>query len=110
MTTLADFDAYDRANPAVWQLFERFALDAARRGRIVGAKAIWERMRWECSVECKGDEDYKLNNNYTAWYVRKFREAHPGYGMIFATRTSQADKEPTPMTFPTSGGQGYINW
>lgn len=42
MTTWADFQRYDRLNPHVWKLFERFALEAAKRGKRVGAKAIWE--------------------------------------------------------------------
>lgn len=110
MTTRADFLDYDRRNPAVWPMFERFALEAARAGVRMGAKAIWERMRWEVRIKTPGDDFARLNNSYTAYYARRFKEQHPGYGAIFCVRKSQADTEPEPVSFPAKGGQGYANW
>lgn len=110
MTRRGDFQDYDRQNPAVWPMFEKFALEAARCGARVGAKAIWERMRWEVRVNTPGDDFAKLNNSYVSWYARRFKERHPGYGQIFNIRKSQADDDPEPVTFPTKGGQGYVQW
>ena len=107
MTTRADFLDYDRRNPAVWPMFERFALEAARAGVRMGAKAIWERMRWEVRINTPGDDFAKLNNSYVSWYSRRFKEQHPGYGQIFAIRKAQADREPEPPRFLTKGGQQY---
>ena len=108
MTTRADFEDYLEHNPNVWPTFERFALEAARRGKKIGAKAIFERMRWEISMEdTPGDEWAIFNNTYVSWYARRFQEAHPGYGQIFVTRKSQADTGPAPTTVPSKGGAQY---
>ena len=110
MTTWRDFQQWTKDNPKVYPMFEKYAMQAARAGKIIGAKAIVERLRWDLTFDTDGDEMYKLNNNWTAFLARKFKEAHPDFARIFATRKSQADKEPTPMTYPTRGGQGFMNW
>lgn len=80
------WQAFDRENPQVWRAFERFTWDAIRAGRErIGAKAIWERMRWWSSVETTGDE-YRLNNSWVSFYARKFRKAYPEHAHVFATR------------------------
>ncbi len=111
--TRAEFERYLRDNPKVYELFERYALEAAKCGKRIGAKAIWERMRWYAQVETKDPDGYKLNNNYTSWMVRKFREDHPGYGMVFSVRQSQADESsprapapPPPKPSPRLDRQG----
>ena len=43
---------YHKANPQVWQAFERYALEAAKSGKKkYGAKSIMERVRWEFEIE-----------------------------------------------------------
>ena len=81
------FERFDAANPAVWELFVRFALEAvrARRPRF-GAKMIWERMRWYSYFE-SDDEDYKLPNDFHSRYARKFMAAYPQYNYLFKTRS-----------------------
>lgn len=80
-----EFLEFHRAHPEVWRLFERFALDAARSGRRIGAKAIAERIRWETVIEQRGE--FKLNNNHTAIYARIFAEKYPAMGDVFEFRT-----------------------
>jgi hypothetical protein len=65
-------EQFDRDNPVVWVEFCKFTFELiqAKRKRG-GAKAVFERMRWECKTQTT-DPDYKLNNNYTAYYARKF--------------------------------------
>jgi hypothetical protein len=58
------------SHPDAMDLFVRLALLAASRSRRIGAKAIVERMRWEYAIE-KGDEEFALNNNYTAYLARE---------------------------------------
>jgi hypothetical protein len=80
------FAAFDAENPHVWQAFERFALEAVRAGRQrIGAKALWERMRWWSTVE-SNDPEFKLNNNWTAHLARKWQRLHPEHADLFATR------------------------
>jgi len=90
--TEEQFDVYDAENPKVYPLFERFALEAIGQGKMhLGAKMIWERMRWYAEVETRSDDGYKLNNNYTAFYARKFMELHPEYRGFFSCRVAAAD-------------------
>ncbi|HSC08080.1 MAG TPA: hypothetical protein VLD59_14740, partial [Steroidobacteraceae bacterium] len=61
------FERFHRENPQVYRLFCRFCDDAIRAGRKhLGAKMIWERMRWFARVETT-DPEFKLNNNYHAF-------------------------------------------
>jgi len=87
------FADFHRANPVIWQLFERFALDAAKRGRgTYGAGAIIERIRWHVDVETQGDV-VKINNDYQTYYGRMFAVAHPDID-LFRTRRLKSASEP----------------
>jgi len=71
------FEAFHRANPAVFSAFRRAALDLKARGRRrFGAKAIWEHMRWHMALET-GGADFKLDNSFTSRYARLLLERHP---------------------------------
>ena len=101
MLTAAQFGAYDAENPQVWRAFERIAYEMCARGRKrIGAKAIAERIRWESGV--RGEGEYKINDHWTAFYVRKFQDIYPRFADRFAVRSSAAD---VPAAV---GGQGRI--
>jgi len=73
--------------PSVYVFFERFALQLILAGRKkIGAKMIAERVRWECYTGSKDDREFKLNNNYIAYYARLFTENHPEYQSYFEFR------------------------
>ncbi len=80
------FWAYHNQNPHVFELFERFAKEAARLHGHYGAKAIFERVRWHMDVETVDAEEFKLNNNYTSRYARLFMLKNPGFDGFFRTR------------------------
>ena len=88
----AQFWEFHETNPQVYFLFSRFATEAAQanRGRF-GVGAIFERMRWFTTVETRGEE-YKLNNNYRAYYGRLWMRNNPEYDGFFSTRTLHAKK------------------
>lgn len=80
------FLRFHAANPQVYRLFKKYALQAARaRHRHFGSKMIFERMRWYTMIETT-DADYKLNNNYTAYYARMFMADYPEHREFFRTR------------------------
>ena len=85
------FEEFHAANPSVWDLFERFTLRAlearARAGdsKRIGARFVWERMRWFIRFETT-DVDFKLNDHYPPFYARMFMKAHPEHGVVFETR------------------------
>lgn len=72
------FLVYHKAKPEVWQHFERFALSVWESGRKkYGAKGIMERVRWHVEIESNNKEDFKVQNNFTAYYARIFLIKYP---------------------------------
>jgi len=69
--TWVKFEQYFLDNPRVWIYFKRFATYAKAHNKKIGAKAIMERVRWECDFgEEAGSGEFRVNNNYTAYYTR----------------------------------------
>ena len=77
---------YDNDNPLIWQAFKKYTLEAIQAGKKhYSSKSIFERIRWETEIEAKGDR-FKINNNYSADYARKFEEDFPHFAGIFEKR------------------------
>ena len=81
-------EAFSAAHPEVVRLFVRFTKETIERGFAhYSCKAIFERIRWETDqADTDGRSTFKLNNNYTAWYARKFMERYPEHAGFFRTR------------------------
>jgi len=94
-TLLRRFAEFDLANPEVWRLFERFTFDRIlRRFSHYSADAILHRVRWETAVVTNDESgEFKINNDYSCCYARKFRDKHPNHADFFAVRISQVDGE-----------------
>jgi hypothetical protein len=76
------FQQYDQDNPHIWELYKAIAIDLIQRGmRKLGSKRIVEEIRWHHSV--RTNEPYKVSNNFTAMYARKFVNEFPQYGHMF---------------------------
>lgn len=83
---MKSFEQYDNDNPNVWIAFKKYTLQAINAGKKnYSSKSIFERIRWETSIEAKNDT-FKINNNYTADYARKFMRMFPMYEGFFRTR------------------------
>lgn len=81
------FAAFDRANPQVYRLLARLALQMASLQRRFGIKMLYERLRFEYALRVAGDDQYKLNNDYTSRYARKLLQEYPQLGRWMETRT-----------------------
>jgi hypothetical protein len=94
VTIRTRFIAFHKANPDIYDLFERFTLEAIDSGMPkVGSKFIFERIRWEILVGTKGagycvatKRLLKLNNNFTAWYARLFMAKNRMHIGVFELR------------------------
>jgi hypothetical protein len=86
------FEAFHRANPHVYRLLDRLAHDwIASTGRHkLGIGALFERARWELALQTT-DPDFKLNNDYRAFYARLLMLNHPELRGLFDLRDSVAD-------------------
>jgi len=77
---------YDKDNPDVYELFCKYAYQALKSGRKnYSANAIFEIIRWHTSIETKGD-DFKISNNYRAYYARKLMALRKEFTGFFRIR------------------------
>ena len=75
-------------HPRIWDLFERFTFDRIHKGyKHYSVNAIFERIRWEIDGGGNDPVEFKLNNNYRAFYARRFMKMYPEYDGFFRTRT-----------------------
>ncbi len=82
---------WSRTHPEVGRAFVTITREwmAARPGERVGAKAVWEQLRWRHAVgqiPTSGAEPFKLNNVYTALYARWCMDTYPETADVFETR------------------------
>ena len=92
METKRKWWIWHKANPHVYELFKRFTMQAINRGhRNLSAWLIVNRIRWETSIETKGD-DFKISNDFIAYYSRLFMHDHPQYKGFFRTKTLKSER------------------
>ncbi len=83
----AQVKVFHEEHPEVWTMFCRFAFELLAAGyEHGGVGAIWERMRWETSVNPIYGDSFKLNNNFRAFYARAFNTKYPENGNFFRQR------------------------
>jgi hypothetical protein len=78
-----DWEDFHRENPMIWQYFEKFSFEAiAKRRKKISHWLIINRIRWEVYVVTTGEE-FKISNNYIAFYARLWRETYPQHKELF---------------------------
>ena len=92
---------WHKANPEVFEAFEAIAFDLIKQGhRHYSADAILHIVRFNLS-KSKGPDQYKINNNYSAYYSRLFTHYHPEHKDFFETRNvkndTKTDVPPSPQ-------------
>jgi hypothetical protein len=79
----AEFDVWHKDNPMIWAYFQRFALEAVDKNRKkISHWLIINRIRWEVYVLTTG-EDFKIDNNFIAFYARLWIEKYPQHKDLF---------------------------
>lgn len=77
---------WHKQNPHVYKLFERFTLQAIHKGhKRLSPWLIVNRIRWETTIETTGG-DFKISNDYIAFYSRLFMHYNPQYVGFFKTK------------------------
>jgi hypothetical protein len=88
MTLEQQFEAFHAENPHVYEMLRRLSLDAARLGRRIGIGMLFEVLRWQSAMTTTDEaSEFKLNNNYRAFYARLLMEREPELQEYFETRT-----------------------
>lgn len=81
---------YHKDNPQVFREFERLTFQTIEKGfKHYSAKGILELIRWHTGVRAK--DQFKVNNNATAFYARLFEQINPQYKGFFRQRISKFD-------------------
>ena len=81
------FEEFHRANPHVYEQLRRRALRAKRKGFKPGIGCLFELLRWNHGMKFTvGDGEFKLNNNYRAYYARMLMECEPELEGFFELR------------------------
>lgn len=91
--SIADrFDQFHEQNPEVYRVLVRLAREWIRRTgrRHLGIGALTERARWDIAI-ATNDPDYKINNNFRAFYARLIELQEPDLRGLFKFRPSEAD-------------------
>jgi hypothetical protein len=102
--TPARFAVVDADNPLFWQLFVFFTFEKIRDGFAhYGVEAVINRVRWETARAIDDDSGFKINNNWKAFYARKFHRLYPEHDGFFRTRFSIADMD-------EEDGGGVLIW
>lgn len=93
------FLKFHEDNPRVyWELVE-MAFRLKRQGvRKYSMRDLFGKLRWDASLQTKGDE-YKLNNNHTAYYSRLIEANNAELKGFFSRRS-------TKESLPTTRGPG----
>lgn len=89
-TSTEKFERFDELNPHVYQMILQVTRQLQAKGfKNAGMKMIFERLRWLWAMQTQG-EDYKLNNNYTAFYARKVMRENPDLEGFFKVRAQRS--------------------
>lgn len=87
-----DFEKFHAENPHIFDLFKKFAVYVRSKGyRNYSAKVIFERIRWHVNVETS-DKEFKINNNYKAYYTRLLEDVDPRFVGFFRKRQTNGER------------------
>jgi hypothetical protein len=78
------FVTYNKENPDIYEKFKELAFIAASHRKNFAARAIFHIIRWDSMVT--GKDAFKVNNDYSAYYSRKFMTEFPEHSSLFRTR------------------------
>jgi len=85
------WQSYHSQNPTVFDLFRKFANDAANSGRTrLGARMIGERIRWYTSVETVGSV-FKINDHHWPYYARLLAAIDSKFSEFFSFKNERFD-------------------
>lgn len=81
------FRSFHRDQPEVYRRLVDLARRAAAKGKRVGVRALWEKLRWDTEV---GDPDrrdgFKLNDHHAPYYSRLMMRDEPDLAGFFEIR------------------------
>lgn len=88
-----EFLEFHRTNPQVWDALVKLAREWRRAGKSrCGIALLYNKVRWQLSLEIAGDGTFELNDHYQAFYARALMHFRPELdGMFELRRAAEAD-------------------
>jgi hypothetical protein len=84
------FPEYHKDNPYIYEAFKKYTFESIeRKFKNFSAEFVFNIIRWETAIS--GNDTFKMNNNYKAFYSRMFMNEYPEYKGYFRTRKSKYD-------------------
>ena len=81
------FEVFHGVNPSVYAQLRKRAIRAKRRGFKPGMRCLFELLRWGHGMRIdQGDDEFRLNNNYTPFYARLLMDREPELAGFFEIR------------------------
>jgi len=95
--------------PQIYQAVDQLAksLLVAGRGHY-GIKEFFESLRWDSRLSMNGEE-FKMNNNYPAYYARFWLQNNSQYWGFFELRRVKGEYRPRPeLDFDDNGQASFL--
>jgi hypothetical protein len=81
------FSKFDADNPHVYELFKKFTEQIVKAGaKTYSARAIIHRIRWHTDIDTESVDTFKINNNHSPYYARKYMSEFPSRAGMFRVR------------------------
>lgn len=86
------FEAFHAANPHICIMLEEMALQMREWGiRKSGIKFLVEKLRWDYMVQTRGEEPFKISNDFTSRYARLLMDRNPALVGFFDTKELRSE-------------------
>lgn len=94
LTAAIRFEAFHSFNPHVYAVMADLSRQWLATGKTrLGVKALFEGARWELGLRTvTADGEYKLSNDFTAYYARLLMFLEADLAGLFDLRASAADE------------------
>jgi hypothetical protein len=90
----AAFSAYHKAHPEIYEEFKRRVSQLWNSGkRHYSADGILHVIRFHTALTGKPRDSYKINNNFSSFYVRLWQKEHPERADFFETRAQKSIRQ-----------------
>jgi hypothetical protein len=87
------FWKFHRDNPYVYKMLKKYSLDMRKKGiDRWGIGGLFEVLRWDVVMHTKDNSEYKLCNDYRAFYARLLIRQNSMLEGFFVLRESAADE------------------
>lgn len=101
---LTAVEQFNDEHPEVWDFFDKFTRNRIEKGfKNYSVNSIFERIRWESDLGADGKSEFKIGNNFRAFYAREWMDENPEYKGFFRIRKQTSKDEPArgkPETVP----------